>query len=301
MTQMELSQALNDAVAKVAEWVEGLVRSLPEIVAAVLVLVVFWLLGRGLRGLVRAFMARVTQSGSLRDLAAAAAYIVVLGLGMFLALGVLDLDRTVTSLLAGVGIVGLALGFAFQDIAANFVSGILLNIRRPFTDGDLIETNDFLGHVERIDLRATQIRTLEGQLVLIPNKSVFGNPIINFSAGSSRRMDLRCGVNYGEDLEKARSVALTAMQDVVGRRLDRDPELFYEEFGGSSINFVLRVWLQDPEQRTFLQARSDALIRLKKAFDDHDVSIPFPIITLDFSDSGTRLLDEPLAALRNAS
>ena len=298
---MELNQALNDAVTKVTEWIEGLVRSLPEIVAAVLVLFLFSLLARGLRSIVRGVAGRVTQSGSLRDLAGTGAYVAVWGLGLFLALGVLDLDRTVTSLLAGVGIVGLALGFAFQDIAANFVSGILLNIRRPFVDGDLIETNDFFGHVERIDLRATQIRTLEGQLVLVPNKSVFGNPIVNFSAGGSRRMDLRCGVTYGEDLEKARSVALTAMQDVVGRRSDRDPELFYEEFGGSSINFVLRIWLEDPEQMTFLRARSDALIRLKKAFDAHDVSIPFPIVTLDFSDSGTRLLDEPLATLRSAS
>ena len=301
MTQVELTQALNDALAKVTEWIEGLVRSLPEITVAVLVLVVFSLLARALRGVVRGLMGRVTQSRSLRDLAATTAYVAVWGMGLFLALGVLDLDRTVTSLLAGVGILGLALGFAFQDIAANFVSGILLNLRRPFVDGDLIETNDFLGHVERIDLRATQLRTLEGQLVLVPNKSVFGNPIVNYSAGGSRRMDLRCGVTYAQDLEEARTIALDAMKDVVGRRPDREPELFYEEFGESSINFVLRVWLEDPEQLSFLHARSDALIRLKRAFDAHDVPIPFPIVTLDFSDSGTRLLDEPLSALRSAS
>ena len=298
---MELTQALNDAFDKVTEWAEALVRSLPEIVAAILILVAFALVARGLRGLVRRLTGRITQHASLRNLAGTATYLAVLTLGVVLALGILELDRTVTSLLAGLGIVGIALGFAFQDIAANFVAGILLNIRRPFTDGDLIETNGFFGHVERIDLRATRIRTLQGQLVLIPNESVFGNPITNFSMAAERRMDLRCGVTYAEDLERARAVALAAMEGVAGRSVDREPELFYEEFGDSSINFVLRVWLGDTAERTFLEARSDAVIRLKKAFDANDVAIPFPIVTLDFSDSGTRLLDEPLSALRAAS
>lgn len=298
---MELTQALNDAVAKVTEWIEALVRSLPEIVAAAVILLFFAVLARAVRGVVRRITGRITPHPSLKDLAATTASVAVWALGIMLALGILELDRTVTSLLAGVGIIGIALGFAFQDIAANFVAGILLNIRRPFTDGDLVETNGFFGHVERIDLRATRVRTLEGQLVLIPNKSVFGNPITNYAAGPQRRMDLRCGVTYGEDLEKARSVALAAMEDVANRRTDREPELFYEEFADSSINFVLRLWLRDSEQRTFLEARSDAVIRLKKAFDANDVTIPFPIMTLDFSDSGTRLLDEPLSTLREAS
>ena len=298
---MELTQALNDAVAKVTEWVEALVRSLPEIAAATLIVVVFAVLARVVRGLVRQVTGHIIHHASLQNLAATSAYIGVWTLGLVLALGVLELDRTVTSVLAGVGIVGIALGFAFQDIAANFVSGILLNIRRPFTEGDLVETNGFFGHIERIDLRATRLRTLEGQLVLIPNKSVFGEPITNYSAGSARRMDLRCGVTYGEDLEKACSIALEAMEGVVGSRTDREAELFYEEFGGSSINFVLRLWLEDSSQITYLRARSDAVIRLKKAFDANDVSIPFPIMTLDFSDSGTRLLDEPLSSLRQVS
>lgn len=294
---MDLNQALQDAMAKVVEWIEALVQNLPEIVSAVLIIVVFSLLARAVRRIVTRLMDRVTDHGPVRSLTGKAAYLGVWALGLFFALGVLELDQAVVSLLAGLGILGLALGFAFQDIAENFIAGILMTIRRPFTDGDLVETNGFMGRVEDIDLRATHLRTAQGQLVRIPNGSVYGNPLTNYTDGPDRRMDLACGVSYGDDLEKARSVALEAMKGVEGRDPEREPELFYEEFGGSSINFVARVWLSDSEQRTFLAARSDAVIRLKKAFDENDVGIPFPIMTLDFSDAGTRLLDEPLQSL----
>ena len=299
--RMDLRQAIDDALAKVVEWLEALIQNLPEIVSAILLLVVFSVAARVVRELTTRTMTRVTDHGPVRSLVANAAYIAVWAAGVFLALGVLELDRTVTSLLAGLGILGLALGFAFQDIAENFIAGILMAIRRPFTDGDLIETNDFFGRVEDIDLRVTHLRTLEGQLVRIPNGNVFGNPITNYSQAKGRRMDLRCGVSYGDDLEHARSVALAAMEDVEGRDTSREPEVFFEEFGGSSINFVIRVWLEDTEQRSFLASRSDAVVRLKKAFDENDVGIPFPITTLDFSDVGGRSIDAPLEALRTSS
>lgn len=294
---MDLNQAVRDALAKVTGWIEGLVQSLPEIVSAILLIVLFSYLARVVRNVVRRLMGRVTDHGPVKSLLGNGAYVALWALGLFLALGVLQLDQAVTSLLAGVGILGLALGFAFQDIAQNFMAGILMALRRPFTDGDLVETSGHFGIVEDVDLRGTLIRTPQGQLVQIPNGEVYGGAIVNYTESGSRRLDLQCGVSYGDDLEKARSVALAAMEELEGRDPERDPELFYEEFGGSSINFVLRVWLDGAQQSTFVRARSDAVIRLKKAFDEHDVGIPFPIVTLDFSNAGTRRLDEPLQML----
>lgn len=294
---MDLNQAIGDALAKVTGWIEGLVQSLPEIISAILLIVLFSYLARLVRNVVRRLMSRVTDHGPVKNLLGNGAYVALWALGLFLALGVLQLDQAVTSLLAGVGILGLALGFAFQDIAQNFIAGILMALRRPFTDGDLVETSGHFGIVEDIDLRGTLIRTPQGQLVQIPNGEVYGGAIVNYTESGSRRLDLQCGVSYGDDLEKARSVALEAMTELDGRDPGRDPELFYEEFGGSSIDFVLRVWLDNADQGTFVRARSDAVIRLKKAFDEHDVGIPFPIVTLDFSDAGTRRLDEPLEML----
>ncbi|HKK93089.1 MAG TPA: mechanosensitive ion channel family protein [Longimicrobiales bacterium] len=297
----DLTASAQAALGKVTGWVEALVASLPEIIAAVVVLVLFAFLARAARAGTNRLMRRATDHGPLRGLTSNATYVAVLGTGVFVALGVLQLDTVLTSALAGVGIVGLALGFAFQDIAQNFVSGILITLRRPFTDGDLVETNGFRGRVEGVDLRATRIRSLQGQLVRIPNGSVYGNPIVNFDQGSSRRVDLSCGTSYGDDLEKARRVALDAMKDVEGRDPNRDPEFYYKEFGGSSIDFVVRFWLRGTDQGTYLTAQSDAIMKLKAAFDENDVGIPFPITTLDFSDAGTRRLDEPLRLLRSES
>lgn len=295
----DLTASLEAAVGKVTGWVETFVASVPEIIAAVLVVIVFAFLARAARTASDRLMRRTTDHGPLRGLISNTTYVAVLGAGLFVALGVLQLDTVLTSALAGLGILGLALGFAFQDIAQNFVSGILITLRRPFTDGDLVETNGYFGTIEGVDLRATRIRTLEGQLVRIPNGAVYGNAVVNFDQGGIRRLDLACGTSYGDDLEKAKRVALDAMEDVEGRDPSRDPEFFYREFGGSSIDFVVRFWLADTKQRTYLRAQSDAIMKLKAAFDENDVGIPFPITTLDFSDAGTRRLDEPLRLLRS--
>ena len=296
--QPDLDQALSSSIEKVNGWVEALIQNLPNVVAAVLVLIVFVLLARVVRAIARSLMDRATDHGPVKSLVGTIAYVAVLAAGVVIALGILDLDQAVTSVLAGVGIVGLALGFAFQDIAANFISGVLMSVRRPFTDGDLIETGDYLGVVDTVDLRSTTLRLPEGPLVRIPNADVYGNPIVNYSQTGARRVDVSCGVSYADDLERAAEVALEAGRRVEGRDESRDPELFWEEFGGSSINFVLRFWIPFASSNAdYLRARSRAMVLLKKAFDDEDVGIPYPITTLDFGDVGGRRLSEELEIL----
>lgn len=298
---MDLSGALQNSLTEVTGWLEAFVRMLPELVVAILLLLLFVALAKGARSAVQALMNRATDHGPVKSLVGTAAYVAVLALGVFLALGILQLDKTVTSLLAGVGILGLALGFAFQDIAENFIAGVLISVRRPFTDGDLIESNGFMGRVEEVDLRTTLVRMPQGHVVRIPNGEVYGEPLTNYSNATARRVDLSCGVSYGDDLEKARRVALAAMDGVEGRDPDREADFWYEEFGGSSINFTVCFWLVDSEQSTFLKARSDAMIRLYDAFAENDVAIPFSTITLDFTEAGTRTLDEPLKVLEGAA
>ncbi len=280
----DIQAALGDAWGKVTSWVEGLIESLPNVIAAVLVLLAFWGLARLVRKVVARIARRVADQPEINRLIASAAYLGTLALGLVLALGVLNLDKTVTSLLAGAGIIGLALGFAFQDIAENFIAGIILNLRNQFTEGDIVESGDFMGVIQRVQLRATVMRTFTGQRVLIPNAQVFKNPLINYTQTRTRRVDLAVGVAYSDDLEKARRVAIEAVQGVEGRDESREVELFYQEFGGSSINFQIRFWIPFTTRQTdYLAARSEAIIRIKKAFDDSDITIPFPIRTLDFA------------------
>lgn len=291
---MNTQSALQGAVDKVIGWAESFVQMLPNIAAALLIVIVFYAVARLVRFLVRRIMDRVSSYTQVNNLLATIAYVAALAIGLFVALSVLNLSKAVTTLLAGAGVIGLALGFAFQDIAANFISGILLAVRRPFTENDIIETNDYSGVVEEINLRTTKLRTFQGQTVLIPNSAVFSNPLVNYSQLGTRRIDLSCGVAYGDDLEKARRVALEAIEAIDYRDQSRDVELFYNEFGGSSINFTLRFWIDFSAQTDFLEAQNDAIMRLKKAFDESDVTIPFPIRTLDFGVVGGEKLSDVL-------
>jgi small-conductance mechanosensitive channel len=279
---------------KVNGWGESLVLHLPNFLVAVVVLVGFWLLARAARSLLVRLLRRVSHSVQVNNLLGQALYLAIVLAGAFSALGILGLQKTVASLLAGAGIVGLALGFAFQDIAANLLAGIYLSVRHPFRNGHLIKTQDFFGTVERVRLRWTEMHTPQGQLVLVPNKHIFENPIMNYSAGGRRRVDLSLGVSYGDDLAKAREVAVRAVEGVSTRLPDREVELFYEEFGDSSIDFTIRFWIPFTRQKEYLAARSEAIERIKRAFDEAGILIPFPTHTLDFAVKGGEKLSEVL-------
>lgn len=278
---------------KLDGWGRAFILALPNFLLAVLTVVAFWLLAKGARNVVARLLRRVSRSDQVIYLLSQMVYVAVLTAGVFIALGVLGLQKTVASLLAGAGIIGLALGFAFQDIAANLMAGIYLSVRRPFRRGHLIKTQDYFGIVQEVNLRWTEVLTQQGQLVLIPNKQVFENPIMNYTIRGNRRVDISLGVSYRDDLEKAKRVAMEAVAAVPGRLPDREVELFYEELAESSIDFTVRFWIPFAAQKDYLAARSDALIRIKKAFDAAGITIPFPTHTLDFAvkGGGTRMTE----------
>jgi small conductance mechanosensitive channel len=293
-----LTNTFNDVTDKLYGWTQAAILMLPNLGAALLVVAVFWITARVAAGLTARVLHRATPYEEINRLLTRVVWIVVLSAGLFIALGILQLDKTVTSLVAGAGILTLVVGLAFQDLASNFVAGLLLQLRHPFRKGHLIRTNDFYGVVEHINLRSTILRTLTGQVALIPNKDVFQTPLVNFSQSGRRRVDLTVGVSYGDDLARAQQIALQAVEGIPGREPDKDAELFYEGFGASSIDFSLRFWITFAKETDYLLARSEAVKRIKRAFDEQGVTIPFPIRTLDFSRvGGTTFREEwPAAA-----
>lgn len=288
-----ITEAFSQLLERLQGFVEALILMLPEFVAAVLIIIIAAVVARLVRRVLHGGLRRVSTYETVNHLLATIGYVAVLAIGIFVALGILGLDKAVTSLLAGAGIIGLALGFAFQDLASNFIAGVLLSIRRPFREGDIIETDEYRGTVVEINLRSTKVRTFQGQIAIIPNAEVFTNPMVNFSTGE-RRVDLACGVSYGDDLEQARDVALEAIRSLDGIRDDRPIDLYYQSFGDSSIDFVVRFWIDFRAETDFLRAQSEAVISVKKAFDEAGITIPFPIRTLDFGIVGGARLDEVL-------
>jgi small conductance mechanosensitive channel len=298
---MNIGAAWDLLVGKVMGWGRDFVLLLPNLAVAVAVLVGFWLLAKLARNLLARLLRRISHSEQVNRVLGATVFLALLAAGLFIALGILGLQKTVASLLAGAGILGLALGFAFQDIAANLMAGIYLSIEHPFRAGHLIESKDILGVVRRVHLRWTEVRAPEGQVILVPNKQVFENPITNYSATGQRRVDIKAGVSYGDDLEKVKRVAVQAIEAVSTRKPDTDVELFFQELGESSIDLVVRFWIDfTSKQSDWLQARSEAIVRLKRAFDDNGITLPFPTRTLDFAVKGGESLSEALEEVGKA-
>lgn len=123
---------------------------------------------------------------------------------------------------------------------------------------------------------------------------LFQNPLINDSENIYKRIDLNVGVSYGEDLERVRDIAIVSVKNTPNINKDKDIDLVYLEFGDSSINFRIMIWVEYKSQLEFLKSQSEAIIAIKKAFDREDIMIPFPIRTLDFGIKGGEKLNEVL-------
>ncbi len=185
----------------------------------------------------------------------------------------------VSAFIAGLGVTGLVLGFALQDISRNFTAGALLMLQEPFNFGDYIQVAGYEGTVTDIQLRATELLAPDGVKVLIPNGDVFTNTIRNFTKTNMRRVELTVGVAYDSDLEQVTRVALDAIREVPGLLNDPEPILFFHEFGDSAIVFSIRYWFDTTENDVFM-ARDIGVKAIKAAFEREGIEIPFPIRTI---------------------
>lgn len=282
-----ITNAFDIIYNKVNGWWETSVSMFPNFVVAMIVLIVFFVVAKYVKHLLKKFFQKFYGQSAVINLFSNIVYLSVLTAGLFVALDILDLDKTVTSMLAGLGIIGLALGFAFQEIAANFISGIILSINKPFTIGDIVEVDGNIGTIEFVSLRTTNIRTFQGQKVMIPNKTIFQNAIINYTENGKRRVDLEVGVSYGDDLEKVQKVTLEAISSLDDIIKDEGVQFYFTEYGDSSINFVVMFWTEYKIKHSeYLEAQHRAIIAINKAFKANEITIPFPIRTLDFGIKG---------------
>ncbi len=288
----QFTESLSKLTDKFANWIDQLVLMLPNLAVAILIVIAFVLIAKFVRRFTVKGLRRFSDNQAITTLLSNIVYMAVVVVGIFVALGVLQLDKTVTSLLAGVGVVGLALGFAFQTTAANFISGVFMAARHPIHVGDIVDTTDYFGVVDTIDMRFTKILTPDGQMVIIPNKTILENPLVNYSLTGRRRVNLKCGISYGENLPKVKEVAMQAIEKNVEYNQEKDLEFMFTGFGDSSINFVVRFWIDKVGQKDYLVAAGEAVMALKKAFDENDIVIPFPIRTLDFGIKGGQKLSE---------
>lgn len=255
----------------------------PNLIAAVVLLTITWLAAK----LARRIATKLLPSGSSRrSLTLAIRKILVLGVwtaGLALTAVVLFPSIKPSSIIAGLGLGSVAIGFAFKDIFENFFAGMLILFRQPFQIGDFIEVEGIDGKVENITIRDTVVRQTDGQPVIIPNSLLFKNPVTVRTDQEQRRVRLVCGVGYGEDVDAARDVIAKAVERVETVMGDQPIQVFAAEFGASSVDFEI-TWWTGSEPVDVRRSRDEVISSIKKALDEADIEIPFPYRTLTFSE-----------------
>ena len=277
---------INEGTTKLFEklefWGVTIVKMLPNIVAAFVILFVFWTLSSFVYKWSKKLLVKTHLNESLEHLVANSAKIATVILGFILSLSVVELHKTVISMLAGVGVIGLALGFAFKDLAANFMSGLMLAISTPIEIGDVIKISGIQGTVVDIRLRDTIIRNFYGQNVYIPNKEFTENELINYSQFGRRKVTVEVGIGYEDDPAEGVKIVNETLLNVDGVLSDPAPACFVKSLGDSSVNLFAEVWFTYPGG-SFYQVRHDVTIAVKNALEDAGFSIPFPMRTLEIN------------------
>ena len=187
------------------------------------------------------------------------------------------LGVNVAPIVAGLGVTGFILGFAFQESLGNLASGLMIAINQPFKLGDYVIVAGHEGSVTKVDMMATVLATADNKKVVIPNKSAWGSPIVNFSALGRRRVDLQIGVDYSADLSKAIRVALEALKTVPGVLAEPAPAVAVASLADSSVVLNVRPWT---EGANYWAVANDAQLAVKTAFEQSGIAIPFPQIVV---------------------
>jgi small conductance mechanosensitive channel len=254
---------------------ERFVERLPNLLAAVLFLVVTVLVARLVRRGISKALRRTSAEAYVLVLVAQLAFYGVAILGVLVALSILGVNLGV--LVGSLGLATVALGFALQDIVGNFTAGIVLLLEHPFTRGDVIVTQDAQGAVEDIRVRATQLRTPDGQLVVVPNKLLFTNVLINASATMRRRLEVHVAVPYGQDAVRAREALLAAAGRVEGVIDDEDwrPRVLLQDLGAGAVDLRLWFWA-DPRAKDLVRVRSEVVEAAEAALRDAGLDLTVP-------------------------
>ncbi len=265
---------LRGAWRRIGDKVERVLAYLPllPIALAIMLLssVLAWAVSRW-----RWLFARFIDNVFLQDIARRVTKIAILVGGALAALEVLDATALVGGVLGAAGVAGIAIGFAFRDLAENYISSILLSIRQPFRPRDHIVIGAHEGLVTRLTTRSTELTTFDGNVVRIPNSTVFKSEIVNYSVTPERRFTFSLGVGYDVDLTNARAVGARVLTETDGVLASPAPFVLLEKLGDSSITLAFFAWVN---QRThdFGKVRTLAMSRVEDEFDRLDIDMPEP-------------------------
>lgn len=272
---MDISTRVQPTTQKIEEMISSLIRSLPVFLVAILTIIFFWLLGRwvGNRG---AWLHRFGLSELAADLGERIIRILVVGIGIVIALQILDATALVGALLGVAGVFGLAIGFAFRNIVENYLAGVLLSARNPFEIGDGIQIGEFTGNVVRLTSRDTVLMTGDGNHLRIPNSTMITSVMTNYSRNPLRRFEFKLTISAAVDLSMARQLGLEILQQMPGLLAEPAPQVLITDLRNDMVELDFMAWINQHES-DFAKARSEAIRLVKDGFTKAGINMSNPI------------------------
>ena len=270
--------------------VMGFVERIPYFVAAIVVMIIFWLLSLLFKKIVHKILGDRSRHQNLVKVFQRVGGALIFFVGFMIAMVVAIPGFTPAKLIGALGIGSVAIGFAFKDIFQNLLSGILLLISEPFRIGDQIVSGDYEGTVEDIKIRATTIRTYDGRQVVIPNSDLYTSALTVNTAYKQRRLEVEVGIGYEDDIESAKVEILQALEKADTVSTIAKPSVIATGFGGSSMDLKVRWFIEEGTEANKVASIHQVIVEIKKALDAANVNIPFPIRTLDLSDPSVKAM-----------
>lgn len=254
--------------------VQGLHLSLGLLVKVLVLLAIVLVVSKALRALVSRALSRMSQvEPATVNSISTLVYYTALGLGIAWALGSLGLEST--SLAVFTGAVGFGIGLGFQDMAKNFISGIIMLVSKTIKPGDVISVDDLTGRVEAVEMYSSRMKTIYDSTVIIPNSQILNNRFINWTHDRSVRMlEIPIGVHYNSDLEVVQAILYDSAAAVEQIRTDPPPRVLLLSYGDSSVNYSVRVWTD--EVMYFQRVVSAYNLEVWRRFKEAGVVIPYP-------------------------
>jgi len=267
----------NDPWLKFNEWGDIIEQRWPIFLTAIIFLILVIVLSRFVKKVATKILHRRDGNTAIATVMASFISIIFISIGIFITLSILGLNQTVTSLLAGAGILGLVLGLALQDTLSSAIAGIIMTTRKSYKVGDFVESNSYLGTIVELNLRNTTIRQTNGVDVKIPNKLVLGNPLINYTLNGEIRIDINIGISHGEDINKIETLIQNAFKEI-NYNNKKELEIYFTDLAPGSIKLLIRFWITKFKQIDQLRARNEAIKKIKEIFDANGVIIPNPFL-----------------------
>jgi small-conductance mechanosensitive channel len=246
---------------------------LPLVLVALAVAVLSYFLARAGAGITRWFSRSRIDSSLLRQVFGNVVGVLIFIVGVYVALRVSGLTRLAVTLLGGTGLVGLALGFAFRDIAENYLASILISLNHPFRVGDLIEVEGAKGFVRKVTTRGTVLNTLEGNQIQMPNSTVYKGKIINYTATPLSRQDFTVGIGFEDSIVEAQEIVMSVLNDHVGVVEDPAPIAIVESLGSATVNLRVYYWF-DQTTHSPLKVSSSVIRLVKQRLTEAEITMP---------------------------